>query len=308
MSNGHGAPHLRTRTIPPPTLAAVLAQALAQRGIRPSELQRQTGIRIGGLLSGYQKIDTDTDRLLAIQLGTALGHWLRIEQARREWEKSQQPPKPNPALVQLRSTLVDVTGADDERIEVALTRIVAAINDYKNVVHPVVRRNDNSPVSSIVADMRRHATKFLEVIEQTEGRTQRERDSILTWYSRLGLAKPTFLWHFDALGGTLLDDIPRARKAARATVDELMARPDRRSNVDLLLLSAAVAGVLENDLGHRATTSRHTQPSVTGSRGGAGFSRILEAALVLVGEGSHDLSKLITAGLRLARDPDLPDF
>lgn len=291
----------------PPTVGDVLTQKLAELDIRPTELARRAGVNasmIGGLMSGYRSVDGKVDRLLAEQLGMDAGYLRKVQDDRLAWERGRKDPQPDRAEVELRKVLVEVAGGDDKRVDIVMRRITEAVEYYRATAYPVRHRDSETPVATTVSDMRKNARKFLDVIQSSNPNADQGRRSILTWYQRLGLAKPVFLRQFGLPGGMLLDDLPRARKAAQATLDELMVVPHREANWELRLLAGTVARALADDLGVRPTSSRHTHIAVTCERGGAAYSRVLEKVMLAAGRASTDLEKWIAAGLGLFDDLD----
>lgn len=86
----------------------------------------------------------------------------------------------------------------------------------------------------------------------------------------------------------------------------LLSEPDRPANAERNILAYRVAFVFKDILKITPTSTNAKQLKENKARGGAAYDRVLRATLKVAGVINYDSGPLITAGLRLLRDPDLP--
>ena len=86
----------------------------------------------------------------------------------------------------------------------------------------------------------------------------------------------------------------------------LLGEPDKSPNVERNILAYQVAVVFRDILKMKPATTNAKQLKENKARGGAAYDRVLRATLKIAGVVDYDSKPLITAGLRLLRDPELP--
>ena len=86
----------------------------------------------------------------------------------------------------------------------------------------------------------------------------------------------------------------------------LLSEPDKQTNTDRNNLAYQVAVVFRDILKVTPTSTRAKQLKQINARGGAAYDRVLRATLKIAGVINYDSGPLITAGLRLLNDPELP--
>lgn len=94
--------------------------------------------------------------------------------------------------------------------------------------------------------------------------------------------------------------------AANAALSAARAQDDKTTDTARFVLAYEVARVFRDVLGIRPTKSRPTNPTVTGSKGGALYGRVLQQSMRLAGRGSVNVDPMIDRGIAMLRDPDLP--
>ena len=86
----------------------------------------------------------------------------------------------------------------------------------------------------------------------------------------------------------------------------LLAEPDKVPDHHRVALAYQVAVVFRDILKIVPSSTRAKQLKDNKSRGGAAYDRVLRATLKAAGVTNYDSSPLISAGLRLLQDPNLP--
>lgn len=88
----------------------------------------------------------------------------------------------------------------------------------------------------------------------------------------------------------------------------LLSEPDKSINIDRNILAYQVAVVFRDVLciKPRSTSDKQLTPNMSTARGGAAYARVLRATLQAAGVTMYHAGLLITAGLRLLKDPNLP--
>lgn len=86
----------------------------------------------------------------------------------------------------------------------------------------------------------------------------------------------------------------------------LLAEPDKVPDHHRTALAYQVAVVFRDILKIAPSSTRAKQLKDIKSRGGAAYDRVLRATLKAAGVTNYDSSPLISAGLRLLQDPNLP--
>ena len=89
-------------------------------------------------------------------------------------------------------------------------------------------------------------------------------------------------------------------------MDELAARPHKVADAARTILAYRVAVVSTDILKKTPSSAKAKQLKENNPRGGAAYDRVLRATLEAAGVTDYDSGPLITAGLRLLKDPDLP--
>lgn len=112
--------------------------------------------------------------------------------------------------------------------------------------------------------------------------------------------------NFRAVIGKMGADIEKIRRAVALAMDELAARPHKVADAARNILAYRVAVVFTDILKKTPSSARAKQLKENNPRGGAAYDRVLRATLKAAGVTDYDSAPLITAGLRLLMDPDLP--
>lgn len=108
------------------------------------------------------------------------------------------------------------------------------------------------------------------------------------------------------LVGKMGKDIEKMRSAVALAMDELAARPHKVADAARNILAYRVAVVFTDILKKTPSSAKAKQLKENNPRGGAAYDRVLRATLKVAGVTNYDSGPLITAGLRLLKDPDLP--
>jgi hypothetical protein len=113
---------------------------------------------------------------------------------------------------------------------------------------------------------------------------------------------------YDAPMGRLQADVALVCKATASALATLKAKPDKSPDHARNVLAYRVAVVFDDILKVKpaSTMAKQLTRNMSTGRGGAAYARVLSATLKAAGVASCDTGPLITAGLRLLNDPDLP--
>lgn len=106
--------------------------------------------------------------------------------------------------------------------------------------------------------------------------------------------------------GKMKFDIAQVYQAVEKALDELVARPNKATDAARSILAYRVAVVFRDILKRKPSSTQAKQLKENKSRGGAAYDRVLRATLKAAGVINYDSGPLITAGLRLLNDPNLP--
>jgi hypothetical protein len=112
--------------------------------------------------------------------------------------------------------------------------------------------------------------------------------------------------NFHSAVGKIGSEIKRARQAVALARDQLVKRPHKVADAARNVLAYQVALVFRDILKKMPSSTRAKQLKDNKSRGGAAYDRVLRATLKAAGVTDYDSGPLITAGLRLLKDPALP--
>lgn len=110
----------------------------------------------------------------------------------------------------------------------------------------------------------------------------------------------------DAPLGKMTFDIAQLCRAVEKALDELVARPDKVADAARNVLAYQVAVVFRDILKKKPSSTQAKQLKENKSRGGAAYDRVLRTTLKAAGVINYDSGPLITAGLCLLNDPNLP--
>lgn len=112
----------------------------------------------------------------------------------------------------------------------------------------------------------------------------------------------------DAPIGKLRSDIAQISHTVTQVKVELADRPNKVTDTARSILAYEVAVVFRDILKLKPTSTSDKQltPNMSTARGGAAFARVLRATLQAAGVVNYDPGPLITAGLGLLKDPNLP--
>jgi hypothetical protein len=200
-------------------------------------------------------------------------------------------------LAPLRKVLVFVSkkGAG---VDKALSELEAAINDYRVCAYPI-RDGAGQRTKFTVAETRKELATLDKTLRAAldafEGMSLPARSLLADQIENPKQVWAELIRHL----GCTTDAVPRALHVAKK-------QPNREPNHFRKVLALRVALVMRDILGVRPTSTRHTHGYIRGTRGGGKYSRVLEQVFTLADGHSTDLEKLIAAGLKLLKDPDLP--
>lgn len=108
--------------------------------------------------------------------------------------------------------------------------------------------------------------------------------------------------------GKMRSDIEQVRQAVENALTELTGRPNKVADAARNVLAYQVAVIFRDilDVKPTSTSDKQLTQNMTTARGGAAYARVLRATLKVAGVTMYDAGPLITAGLRLLKDPNLP--
>lgn len=106
--------------------------------------------------------------------------------------------------------------------------------------------------------------------------------------------------------GKMKGDIDQVCQSVGRALAELAARPHKAADAARNVLAYQVAVVFKDILKKTPSCTQAKQLKEVRSRGGAAYDRVLRATLKAAGVSDYDAGPLITAGLRLLKDPVLP--
>lgn len=110
---------------------------------------------------------------------------------------------------------------------------------------------------------------------------------------------------YDAPMGRLKAEVAQVFKATDEALKSLKAKPDKPPDHARNVLAYQVAVVFEEILKVKpmTTSTKQLTQNLSTARGGADFARVLHATLNVAGVADCDMGPLITAGIRLLKDP-----
>ena len=200
---------------------------------------------------------------------------------------------------QLRAALVTITDAkDNPHIDAALDELTEAIAEYRAHSRPLVDKDGQRSAFSISEtrrDLRALSGVFSKALTALKEASPDAQFALECQLDRL-----------DTGVTQLKRELQRATTALASALAEEKRVPDRQPNYHRNMLAMQVARTMRDTLGIRPKSTRHTHVSHYGSRDGAKYSHLLELVLHLADGKSTDLEKSISAGLRLLKDPALP--
>lgn len=106
--------------------------------------------------------------------------------------------------------------------------------------------------------------------------------------------------------GKIRFDIEQIRLTVEKTLAELTARPNKVADAARNVLAYQVALVFRDILQIKPSSTSAKQLKEIKSRGGAAYDRVLQATLSAAGITNYDSGPLITAGLSMLKDSNLP--
>lgn len=194
----------------------------------------------------------------------------------------------------LKTVLTNIPKVDPEVVQTAADELMNAADDYmasQPLVDPKGRRSKSNlaEARASVAALHKHLAKAQEQL------------SDLSLDARAAIGQAT-----NAPIGKMLSDIEEVRKAIQIALKALSARPHKVADAARNILAYQVAVVFTDILKKTPSSARAEQLKEKNPRGGAAYDRVLRATLKAAGVTNYDSGPLITAGLRLLRDPDLP--
>lgn len=194
----------------------------------------------------------------------------------------------------LKTLLANLPKVDPAVVPTAVDVLMDAADQYKAsqfLVDPKGRRSkpNLAEARSSVAALHKHLAKAQEQL------------SNLPWDAMTAIGQVT-----NAPLGRMRSDIEQVRQAVEQALAELTARPHKVADAARSVLAYQVAIVFRDILKKTPSSTRAKQLKDNKSRGGAAYDRVLRATLKAAGVTNYDSGPMITAGLRLLKDPNLP--
>jgi hypothetical protein len=196
----------------------------------------------------------------------------------------------------LKALLTSISKVDPDVVPTAADALMTAADDYmasQPIVAPKGRRSKSNlaKARASVASLHKHLTKAQEQL------------STLPLDARMAIGQAT-----NAPLGKMRSDIEQVRHAVEYALIDLAAQPHKVADADRNVLAYRVAVVFRDILKVKPTSTSDKQltANMTTARGGAAYARVLRATLKAAGVVNYDQGPLITAGLALLKDPELP--
>lgn len=194
----------------------------------------------------------------------------------------------------LNTLLASLPKVDTAVVQPAVDALMNAADVYKAsqpLVDPEGRRSkpNIAKARASMAALQKHLVKAEEQL------TNLPLDAIAT------LAQVT-----GAPMGKMRADIAQVRHVVGKALAELTARPHKVADEARNILAYQVAVVFQDILKMKPSSTRAKQLKDNKSRGGAAYERVLHLTLKAAGVINCDSGPLITAGIRLLMDPNLP--
>ncbi len=196
----------------------------------------------------------------------------------------------------LKKVLTSIPQIDPGMVQTAADELMNAADDYmasQPIVDPQGRRSkpNLAEARASVASLHRHLAKTLEQL------------SALPLDARMAIGQAT-----NAPLGKMRSDIGQVRQGVEKALIELSARPHKIADAARNVLAYQVAVVFRDILNLKPTSTSEKQltANMSTARGGAAYARVLRATLQAAGVTTYDPGPLITAGLCLLKDPNLP--
>ena len=196
----------------------------------------------------------------------------------------------------LRKVLASIPKVNPNLVQAAADELMNAADDYissQPIVDPQGRRSKPNLAEARASIAALH--KYLA--------NAKEQLSALPLDARTAIGQAT-----NAPLGKMRSDIEQVRQAVEKALVELSARPHKVADAARNVLAYQVAVVFRDILNVKPTSTSEKQltPNMATARGGAAYARVLRATLKAAGVATCDPGPLITAGLRLLKDPNLP--
>ena len=196
----------------------------------------------------------------------------------------------------LKTLLTGIPKVDPNVVQTAADELKNAADQYMAslpIVDPKGRRSkpNLAEARASVAALHKHLTKALEQL------------SDLPLDARAAIGQAT-----NAPLGKMRSDIEQVRQGVEKALVELSARPHKIADAARNVLAYQVAVVFRDTLKVKPTSTSDKQltANMSTARGGAAYARVLRATLKAAGVVNYDPGPLVTAGLALLKDPDLP--
>ena len=196
----------------------------------------------------------------------------------------------------LKTVLTSILKVDPDVVPTAADALMNAADDYMSsqpIVDPKGRRSkpNLAEARASVAALHKNLAKAQEQL------------STLPLDARMAIGRAT-----NAPLGKLRSDIEQVRQAVENALVDLAAHPHKVADTARNVLAYRVAVVFRDVLKVKPTSTSDKQltANMTTARGGAAYARVLRATLKAAGVVNYDQGLLITAGLALLKDPNLP--
>lgn len=197
---------------------------------------------------------------------------------------------------ELKEILAQIPKVAPNVVQTAADALMNAADDYmasQPLVDPKGRRSkpNLAEARTNVAALHKHLTKALEQL------------SNLPLDARAAIGRAT-----NAPLGKMRSDVEQVRQSVEKVLTDLAARPHKVADAARNVLAYQVAVVFRDILNVKPTSTSDKQLTANAStgRGGAAYARVLRATLKAAAVVNYDQGPLISAGLALLKDPNLP--
>lgn len=194
----------------------------------------------------------------------------------------------------IKSLLVSIPKVDPVVVSHAVDALMDAADQYK-ASRPLADTEGRRSTSSIAKARASVAALKKQLVKAQEQLSMLPIDAIAAIGEATG-----------APVGKMRSDIEQMSQAAQKALDVLTAHPHKAADAARNVLAYQVAVVFTEILKTKPSSTSEKQLKENKSRGGAAYARVLRATLKAASVVNFDPSPLITAGLRLLKDPTLP--
>lgn len=196
----------------------------------------------------------------------------------------------------LQTVLTSIAKVDPDVVPTAADALMNAADDYM-ASQPIVDSKGRRSKPNL-AEARASVTALHKQLAKAH-----EQVSALPLDARMAIGRAT-----NAPLGKMQSDIAQVRQAVENALADLSAHPHKVADAARNVLAYRVAVVFRDILKVKPTSTSDKQltANMSTARGGAAYARVLRATLKAAGVLNYDPGPLITAGLALLKDPNLP--